>query len=331
MPDHENKGDSVIFVAEQLVLASLGINIRYVCGVKDYDFEALREVVEEHGKDRFAIVFHGGGNFGDLYGREHELKLSVMNSFPHVRMHVFPQSIKFREDEQVQHTRNVLSALTHPRNSIAVRDDQSYDFARRHFDLPNLRIDKTPDIVFFMGERPELRDSLRPPTPKDILFFRRRDVEKSDWAWAGGAEKADFPKTFVQSLVQAVSRHKKSTLSFDAGDWIDWDLTDEERRGGHIQFRAWQRFMTGARWLSSADFIVLDRLHGHIVSLLLGIPHVAIDNSIGKLSDYYSTWTKDCPLATLVIPDPNRPQDTAKKVTDAYRHWVEQGHLQRTS
>lgn len=80
------RGDSAIYVAEQLVLATLGINVQYVCGVKDYDAADLRRVVDEFGDDRFAIVFHGGGNFGDLYGREHELKMSVMNSFPHVRL-----------------------------------------------------------------------------------------------------------------------------------------------------------------------------------------------------------------------------------------------------
>ncbi|KAK4049341.1 Serine/threonine kinase [Microbotryomycetes sp. JL221] len=259
MPDHENKGDSVIFVAEQLVLSTLGINTQYVCGVKNCDLDELRDVVHEFGQDRFAIVFHGGGNFGDLYGREHELKMSVMNAFPHVRMHVFPQSIKFRQDDQIQHTRDILTALTHPRNSIAVRDDQSYDFAKKHFNVPNLRIDKTPDIVFFMGSRPELRRLLdesvgRKGDKSDVLFFRRKDVEGSDWQWAGGASSPDFPRTYVDRNFKKIQG--KSELVVKTGDWIDWDLTEDEREGGHIQFRAWKRFMTGAEWLSSADFIV---------------------------------------------------------------------------
>lgn len=80
------RGDSVIWVAEQMLLASLGINIQYQCGVRDFEMSALQETVDKWGEDHFAIVFHGGGNFGDLYDGEHGLKLHVMR----VSSPVFP-------------------------------------------------------------------------------------------------------------------------------------------------------------------------------------------------------------------------------------------------
>ncbi|ORY88490.1 polysaccharide pyruvyl transferase-domain-containing protein [Leucosporidium creatinivorum] len=323
MPDHHNKGDSVIFTAEMMLLASLGINIHYQCGVRDFEMSALQETVDKWGEDHFAIVFHGGGNFGDLYEGEHGLKLHVMRNFPSVRTHIFPQSLKFRHEDKIAETRSVLASLTHPLNSIAVRDIQSRDFAQKHFNLPNFRIDLTPDIVFYMGFRPELREQLAPTTPNDFLFFRRKDVEGSNWDFAGFAGSADFPKPFVQRIAEKVG---VKSLSVETGDWIDTDLDEEERTGGHIQFRAWRRFMQGAEWLSSADFIVLDRLHGHIVSLVLGIPHVLIDNSIGKLSDYHSTWTKDCPLGTLVSSE-GGDEEQAAAVEGVYKKWVDEGKI----
>ena len=39
----------------------------------------------------------------------------------------------------------------------------------------------------------------------------------------------------------------------------------------------------------------------HIFCTLLGIPHVLIDNSIKKLSNYYNTWTKSCPKAKFAV------------------------------
>jgi exopolysaccharide biosynthesis predicted pyruvyltransferase EpsI len=45
------------------------------------------------------------------------------------------------------------------------------------------------------------------------------------------------------------------------------------------------------RWLSRGRVVITDRLHGHILCLLLGLPHVLLDNSIGKLSAYFETWT----------------------------------------
>jgi pyruvyl transferase EpsO len=52
-----------------------------------------------------------------------------------------------------------------------------------------------------------------------------------------------------------------------------------------------QRLRRGLGILASGRVVVTDRLHGHILSLLLGIPHVVLDNSYGKLSRFRATWT----------------------------------------
>ena len=38
--------------------------------------------------------------------------------------------------------------------------------------------------------------------------------------------------------------------------------------------------------------IVTDRLHGHILAILLDIPTVIIDNKIHKLYNFWQTWTR---------------------------------------
>ncbi len=48
--------------------------------------------------------------------------------------------------------------------------------------------------------------------------------------------------------------------------------------------------------LSRGKVVVTDRLHAYILCLQLGIPHVIVDNSYGKLSAFYNTWAKDCNL-----------------------------------
>lgn len=60
---------------------------------------------------------------------------------------------------------------------------------------------------------------------------------------------------------------------------------------------------SGIGLLSSARVIVTDRLHGGIVSSLLGIPHVMLDNSYGKVHGFYRTWFDGAPdklLATSI-------------------------------
>jgi exopolysaccharide biosynthesis predicted pyruvyltransferase EpsI len=61
---------------------------------------------------------------------------------------------------------------------------------------------------------------------------------------------------------------------------------------------AWRGYETVARrllgsgvaLLSRAEAAVTDRLHGHILCLLLRIPHVLIRDRFGKLDSFQSTW-----------------------------------------
>jgi pyruvyl transferase EpsO len=46
--------------------------------------------------------------------------------------------------------------------------------------------------------------------------------------------------------------------------------------------------------------VVSDRLHAHVLSVLLGLPHVLLDNNYGKVRAVYDTWTSACELAHWV-------------------------------
>ncbi len=55
------------------------------------------------------------------------------------------------------------------------------------------------------------------------------------------------------------------------------------------------RLNRGLRILSSGKVVVTDRLHAHILSVLLNISHSALDNNYGKISSYIKTWTHSYP------------------------------------
>jgi pyruvyl transferase EpsO len=56
------------------------------------------------------------------------------------------------------------------------------------------------------------------------------------------------------------------------------------------------RLLRGCHMLSRGRVVVTDRLHGHILCLLLGIRHVIVNNNYGKVAAFYETWTRGCPL-----------------------------------
>jgi pyruvyl transferase EpsO len=50
------------------------------------------------------------------------------------------------------------------------------------------------------------------------------------------------------------------------------------------------RLRRGIRLLTQGRRVVTDRLHAHILCVLLDMPHAIIDNSYGKLSSFVETW-----------------------------------------
>jgi pyruvyl transferase EpsO len=62
-----------------------------------------------------------------------------------------------------------------------------------------------------------------------------------------------------------------------------------------FDWQARHRMRFGCGLLARGKVVVTDRLHGHILCLLLGIPNVVLDNNYGKLRHFHATWTRSMP------------------------------------
>ena len=58
-----------------------------------------------------------------------------------------------------------------------------------------------------------------------------------------------------------------------------------------------RRLAHGYALLAAGRTVVTDRLHGHLLCVLLGIPHVVLDNRYGKNRALFEAWTHDVPFA----------------------------------
>lgn len=59
----------------------------------------------------------------------------------------------------------------------------------------------------------------------------------------------------------------------------------------HLYHRlAMLRLRRGCDVLSSGQVVITDRLHGHILCTLMGIPHVVLDNHYRKISNFREAW-----------------------------------------
>jgi len=57
---------------------------------------------------------------------------------------------------------------------------------------------------------------------------------------------------------------------------------------------------SGVYQLQQHRLVITNRLHGHLLCLLLGIPHVLLPSPYQKMRSFYSTWTHQIPWCRFV-------------------------------
>lgn len=277
-PNHSNVGDSAIWLGERLYLGRQGMRVTYTCSNRTYSEDRLRARV---GKG--PILIHGGGNLGDLWPHHEALREAVIRAFPRNKIIQLPQSIWFREQQNLARARAIFDR--HPDLTILVRDRRSLEFARNEFRATSLLC---PDMAFALGPLS------RPLIPeRDVVCLLRQDIESSgdrssptelnavsvDWL----ADESSVRLRLDRFLADQCGRRPR------ASDWCSSVLVP--LRQVLWDGLARERVRRGCAMLSRGKVVITDRLHGHILSLLLGIQHVVLDNSYGKVSSFYETWT----------------------------------------
>lgn len=272
-PNHANVGDSAIWLGEANWLAQRHNKRRYVCEVGTYDPEVLLRRVPAG-----PILLHGGGNFGDLWPRHQAFRERVIRDFPDRQIVQLPQTIHFENHRALEASRRAIGS--HKNFTLLVRDKRSHSIARSAFDC---RVELCPDMAFCLA----LSDRRR-PAAHEFIFIRRLDKEgHASTAFVGVPSDAltvDWPDE-SGSILRIVARaFTRACMRYPAR---------MAATGPRISdFLARWRLRRGVNTLLKGKFIYSDRLHAHILCVLLGIPHQVIDNSYGKLSGFVDTWTR---------------------------------------
>lgn len=279
-PNHSNVGDSAIWLGERAWLARLGVErLVYTNEASLYCRRTLARAV-----GRGTILLHGGGNFGDVWPYHQLFREKVVRDFPDNPIVVLAQSVHFRDEAQLDRAAAVFNA--HRRLTLLVRDQESADRLRGRLDAP---VHLCPDPALFL----DLRDRRAPPV-QDVLLLARTDHES-----AGQLREALGTLEPVDWLAEPM------TLALRFADGLKW-LTaqapcrlDLLRRtlAGLYDGMAATRVARGCALLSRGRVVVTDRLHAHIICVLMGVPHVLLDNAYGKLTRFHRLWTHDVPYA----------------------------------
>ncbi|GAA0297205.1 polysaccharide pyruvyl transferase family protein [Kineococcus aurantiacus] len=297
-PGHKNVGDSLIWLGERALLERAGTRVDYACEHHSLVPGALRARNGAH-----PVLLHGGGNFGDVWPDYQRFREDVARRFPDQRIVQLPQSIWYSDPAGAAAGSAALRA--HRDLHLMVRDRRSLAEAERMF--PDAAVSLVPDAAFGLG--PLARTG---PAEVDVLCLMRDDREGVGHAAtfrAAGMTVTDWGThafdhrawTLKRRTVGAVRRVESAATS---------RLTQPVLRATYDAM-ARQNLQAGVRTFSRGRVVITDRLHGHILCLLLGIPHVVLDNSYGKIADFREAWTADSVLT--------RTATTADEAVEAAR------------
>ena len=289
-PNHWNLGDTAVWAGQRAVLARLGVRVAYVCDFRTYRREDLQSALPDG-----PILLSGGGNFGDVYPNEQGLRERIIDDFPDRLVVQLPQSVWFRSDANLDAARRRCEKSG--QFVMVVRDRRSLDLVRARFAVA---AHLAPDMAFGL---PDLRQQRQPPGI-DVLWLLRRDIEASERGVRRAAAR-QAPGAVRDWTRPGFARRDAAWGLYARAIWLSWRI----RRTPRTLLRrreAWVRrsFETVAglrmeiacRFVSAGRVLVTDRLHGHILALLLGVPNVCLDNRDGKVRHFYETWTAGHPL-----------------------------------
>lgn len=238
------------------------------------------------------LVFHGGGNFGDLYANINDLREEIITRFPNNRIVLLPQTIFFSTDEK--RDRSAAVFRRHADVHLFIRDRVSQQIAHQFTDhvylVPDMAHQLYPIASTGTGTgalRIERVDVEKPQVPESLRNVRFDT--RTDWVEVVGDGKRLIDLAW--NLEGRFKARRWETLQKLLGPWYWVPVA--------------QRFSNKAVDLFSRhDHIVTDRLHGHILSCLMDKKNTVIDNSYGKNSTYISEWTGASDLVTLVKAEP---------------------------
>jgi len=275
LPNHRNIGDQLIYIGELDFLKKLPFN-----GLLKSSVTFFNETIENE-----MILLHGGGNFGDLYPVHQNYREKIINEYPNNKILIFPQSLHFVDEKKMLKSLNIYNI--HKDLTVCARDQYTFDILMKY--CPNNNVLLVPDMAFCSSYKIN-EDEIQ----NKILYFKRKDSElknSNDFNFDFLVDELDWP-TYNDSIIELL--HSKFNNLDNRISKIVYRLIRRSSVFGIFCLRDQNKYADlGVDFISKYKFVITTRLHGHILSILLGIPSIIIDNSYGKNKRFYNTWLKD--------------------------------------
>ncbi|WP_183694994.1 polysaccharide pyruvyl transferase family protein [Rhizobium leguminosarum] len=225
------------------------------------------------------IFICGWNDFGNVRAGRDDIRYRLACKYPDRTIIQMPQTLDFANDALMEYAKRTIGR--HRKFFFVTRDEQSFELAKANFDCD---VEAGPDTAFGIDLlKPFEADPLRalyvmqPFGEDDIDIAEARAIVDGPLTnWINGPDRLSRPH--MSTFLKATMRR-----SFSRSEMVAQHHEDVAAR--YVDY--------GVKMLSGAQRIITNRLHAHILCLLLNKPHVAVARNGSKLHDFISSWTGD--------------------------------------
>lgn len=255
-PAHGNLGDHAIALTE------LDFFCKYC---PNYDvieipmplLKTHRRTIVQYVNPSDVVVISGGGWMGNLWIHNEFTIREIVNDYPHNMIIIFPQTLYYTDDEggnnTIRETREIFEK--HNNLILTVRDVNSMKCAIKKMGFQKGKnLFWCPDMVLFgtLSQKPsEFKEG------KIAMLCLRNDIEKT----ADTVNIRDILRNYGYQIVET------STV-------LDHLVPRSKRL--EVVLKKIDEF-------KNVSFVLTDRLHAMLFSVLAGTPCIALDNRTGKV------------------------------------------------
>ncbi|MCE7536794.1 polysaccharide pyruvyl transferase family protein [Aliivibrio fischeri] len=274
IPMYFNVGDLLIYKGTEAFFKDYNINVTYRGGDR---------IDEKHLNDADVILYQGGGNFGDLYDKHQNIRERIIAKFTNKCVICLPQSIHFEKQAALKKSADIFRK--HQDFHFFVRDHESVEVAKEFTNNVYL----TPDMAHSLHpliDKRECVSALDNSRNIKIINMKRVDSEtsvidfnldKKGFDWLNIITLQDTHYRRLLEIFYKCPIARKKVMNY-------WEILTND-----IVFKSINHF-------HAHDLIYTNRLHGFILSTLLGKQLVLNDNSYGKNHRYFKAFMSDYPF-----------------------------------
>ncbi|GHT68745.1 hypothetical protein AGMMS49950_00270 [Endomicrobiia bacterium] len=280
--EHDNVGDSAVTIGVYEFIRKYFSEYRFV-EVTGYHMQMDFKYISSFMRDDDVIFLQGGGNLGNMYMAEEDIRRRVIESFPANKIFILPQTIWFSDDERGKAELDKSAKIYERHNGLVLftRGKESLSLAKAYF--PSIRCMNMIDMALMLS--------------RDYAFDRKgilvciRDLDDES-----GLDEKIYNKVFEiirkteLNYQQTKNRYGKDILPLMAGEVVNNELMKYAR----------------------SKIVVTDRLHGMLFFVITKTPCVVMGSYTHKI-DEFSEFFADSNAVFFIEKDISKLQDTMAK------------------